>query len=68
MTYKLTPFFDVLLYLFTGQIRSILGVFLLYSYSFLASYPGSAIMYNINGKEKTEEEDVKGSISYCLVH
>ena len=32
-----------------------------YSYSFLASYPGSAIMYNTNGKENTEEEYVKGT-------
>jgi len=37
------------------------NVFLLYSYSFLASYPRSAIIYNADGKENTIEDNVKGT-------
>jgi hypothetical protein len=41
------------------------------SYSFLVSYHESDIVYNTDGKEKTEhkKEEVKGTyISYCLEH
>src|SRR3954451_2305945 len=54
-------FLEVLLYLLTGQTKSMPNVFLLYSYSFLASYPRSAIMYNADGKENTSEDNVKGT-------
>ena len=33
------------------------NVFLLYSYRFLSSYPGSAIIYNADGKENTDDDD-----------
>jgi hypothetical protein len=59
--YKLKPLFESTFISFNrGQTRSIPNVFLLYPYSFFASYPGSAIMYNTYGKENTKEEDVKG--------
>jgi hypothetical protein len=53
---------EELLYLSTEDKLDLFSILLLYSYSFLASYPGSAIMYKTNGKENTEEvedEDVK---------
>ena len=34
---------------------------MLYSYSFLSSYPGSAAIYNADGKENTDDDDVKGT-------
>ncbi len=36
---------------------SIPNTFLLYSCSFLSSYPGSATTYKADGKENTDEED-----------
>ena len=53
--HKLKPLFGVFLCLSTGQTRSIPNAFLLYSYSFLSSYPGSAAICNTDGKENTEE-------------
>ena len=47
-------------YLSTGQTRSIPNP-LLYSYSSLASYPGSATIYRKEDKGNTKEEDVKGT-------
>jgi hypothetical protein len=58
--YKIEPLLGSTFVSFNrGQTKSIPNP-LLYSYSFLASYPGSDIMYNTYGKENTEEEDVKG--------
>jgi hypothetical protein len=60
-TYKLNPLFGSIFISFNrGQTKSISNTFLLYLYRFLASYPGSDIMYNTYGKENTEEEEVKG--------
>jgi hypothetical protein len=60
---------EVLLYLLTEQIRFIPNVFLLCSYSFLVSYHESDIVYNTDGKEKTEDkkEDVKGTCIHILL-
>jgi hypothetical protein len=58
-----------ILYLFTGQTRSIPNVFLLYSYRFLSSYPGSAIIYNVDSKKNTEDDDDDTEYtSYYQVH
>jgi hypothetical protein len=57
---------EVLLYLSTGQTKSIPNAFLPYSYSFLSSYTGSAIIYNTYGKENTEEEE-EFKVTYILL-
>jgi hypothetical protein len=53
---------EELLYLSAEDKLDLFSILLLYSYSFLASYPGSDIMYKTNGKENTEkdeDEDIK---------
>ncbi len=57
--YNSSLFSEVLLYLSSGQTRSIPNIFLLYSYSFLSSYPESTTIYKAEGKENKDECDVK---------
>jgi hypothetical protein len=65
--YKLKPLFGSTFVSFNGYTKSIPNTFLIYLYRFLASYLGSAIMYNTYDKENTDDDDDDVTGTYILL-